>query len=189
MSSALCYLGTSNLFETPQLDAVVCTKWDHLWTNKHRNKQKFHSCSSSLIDATLSWCSSVKTASKSSAAGLVKEIYSHQKVFKMRWGWSSRSSPELGLRRIRKLKGRKDAQDRKKSIAVKESDKIFPKLSHLFWVEMSSGSVATCLSSWSTGCHLLDALKLSKAHYTRKDLLQCCSCQQQSTGDILVLLN
>ena len=37
----------------------------------------------------------------------------------MRWGWSSRSSPELGLRRIRKLKGRKDAQDRKKSIAVK----------------------------------------------------------------------
>ena len=37
----------------------------------------------------------------------------------MRWGWSSRSSPELGLRRIRKLKARKDAQDRKKSIAVK----------------------------------------------------------------------
>ena len=37
----------------------------------------------------------------------------------LRWGWSSRSSPELGLRRIRKLKGRKDAQDRKKSIAVK----------------------------------------------------------------------
>ena len=96
----------------PQLDAAVLCISEHLWTSKHQTLRKKNNNDNFTVALHL-WLMPPWDGAHQSKLHLLRVLlqdFLRKSILikrSLRWAWSSRSSPDLGLRTIRKLKARR----------------------------------------------------------------------------------